>query len=190
MKKVGILGGTFDPPHIGHLIIADQVWQQCQLDEIWFMPNYLPPHKEKTSTTTNSDRIQMLKYAIEGHPAFKIELIEMERNGKSFTYDTIRLLKKREPDKKFYFIIGADMIEYLPNWHKIDQLMKLISFIGVNRPGFKRETTYPIHYVEIPSIQISSSMIRNFIAKGMSVKYLLPEAIIQYIEEHGLYGKK
>ncbi|WAA10351.1 nicotinate-nucleotide adenylyltransferase [Fervidibacillus albus] len=189
MKKVGILGGTFDPPHIGHLIIADQVWQQFELDEVRFMPNYLPPHKEKT-LTSNTERVEMVKNAIHDHPAFSIETIEMERKGKSYTYDTIRLLKQREPDTEFYFIIGADMVEYLPHWYKIDRLIELIPFIGVNRPGFKRETKYPIHFVDIPYIHISSSMIRNLIADGKSVNYLLPEAIIQYIEEHGLYGKR
>lgn len=190
MKKVGILGGTFDPPHIGHLIIADQVLKKCRLDEIWFMPNYLPPHKEKRTNSTNLDRLQMLRLAIQGHPSFKIETIELGRKGKSYTYDTIRLLKEREPDTDFSFIIGADMVEYLPNWYKTDELMKLVRFIGVNRPDFKRETTYPIEYVDIPWIHVSSSMIREYIADRMPVKYLLPDAIIQYIEEHGLYGTK
>jgi nicotinate-nucleotide adenylyltransferase len=189
-KKVGIIGGTFDPPHIGHLIIADQILHRYQLQEIWFMPNYLPPHKEKTSNTSACDRLKMLELAIEDHPSFKIETIELERNGKSYTYDTMRLLRKREPNTEFFFIIGADMVEFLPNWYKIEELIKLVRFIGVNRPEYQTKTAYPIDIVTIPDVYISSSMIREKIAKGESVKYLVPNSVLQYIKEKGLYGSK
>lgn len=189
-KKVGIVGGTFDPPHIGHLIIADQILHRYQLQEIWFMPNYLPPHKEKTSNTSAYDRLRMLELAIEDHPSFKIETIELERDGKSYTYDTMRLLKKREPNTEFFFIIGADMVEFLPNWYKIEELIKLVRFIGVNRPEYQTKTAYPIDIVTIPDVYISSSMIREKIAKGESVKYLVPNSVLQYIKEKGLYGSK
>lgn len=189
-KKVGIVGGTFDPPHIGHLIIADQILHRYQLQEIWFMPNYLPPHKEKTSNTSAYDRLRMLELAIEDHPSFKIETIELERHGKSYTYDTMRLLRKREPNTEFFFIIGADMVEFLPNWYKIEELIKLVRFIGVNRPEYQTKTAYPIDIVTIPDVYISSSMIREKIAKGESVKYLVPNSVLQYIKEKGLYGSK
>ncbi|MCU9613949.1 nicotinate-nucleotide adenylyltransferase [Caldibacillus lycopersici] len=190
MKKIGILGGTFDPPHIGHLIIADQVLQKYRLNEIWFMPNHVPPHKIKDSNTTDANRLTMLQLAINNHRSFKIESIELEREGKSYTYDTMVLLKEREKDTQFYFIIGADMVEYLPKWYKIDELVQLVQFIGVNRPFYKRETRYPVQFIDIPSIHISSSMIREKIVKGESVNYLIPDNIIHYIEENGLYGSK
>ncbi|AJH78881.1 MULTISPECIES: nicotinate-nucleotide adenylyltransferase [Heyndrickxia] len=188
MKKVGILGGTFDPPHIGHLIIANEILQDLKLDEVRFMPNQNPPHKEKTAGITGCDRIKMLTLAISGQPAFSIEAIEMERPGRSYTYDTMVLLKKREPDTDFYFIIGADMIEYLPKWRNIDQLVRLVRFVGVNRPAYSHQTKYPVQFVEIPEIHISSSLIRERLEKKRSVKYLIPDAVWEYIKEHHLYG--
>jgi len=188
MKKVGILGGTFDPVHIGHLIIADQVMERMKLEEIRFMPNFLPPHKEKVSNSTMEDRLKMLELALRDEAKFRIEDIEVRRGVTSYTYDTMAYLKKREPDTEFYFIIGGDMVDYLPKWYKIDELIKLVQFVGVNRPGTKGESPYPIQFLEVPSINISSSMIREKLKKGESVKFLLPEAVIHYIKENHLYG--
>jgi nicotinate-nucleotide adenylyltransferase len=187
MKKIGILGGTFDPPHIGHLVVGNEVLDALGLDEIRFMPNHMPPHKKKTTSVTDADRLAMLTFAIEGNDFFSIETIEIERKGTSYTYDTMRLLKEREPGCEFYFIIGADMIEYLPKWHKIDELMQLVKFVGVKRPTYSESTDYPVTMVDIPEMFISSSMIREKIKKGRTVKYLLPEKVITYIEENHLY---
>jgi len=189
-KRVGILGGTFDPPHLGHLIIANEVLQVLNLDEIRFMPNQDPPHKQKDKAISNDDRIHMLKLAIADHPYFAVETIEMEREGLSYTYDSIVLLRNREPETEFYFIIGADMIEYLPKWYKIDELLKLIQFIGVNRPNHSQETNYPILQVTIPDINISSTLIRKRISENKSVKYLISDYVWNYIKERHLYGSK
>ncbi|RFU65783.1 nicotinate-nucleotide adenylyltransferase [Peribacillus glennii] len=188
MKRIGILGGTFDPPHIGHLIVANEVLNALDLDEIRFMPNHVPPHKQKTLDVTDEDRLTMLAYAIEGNDCFSIEKIEIERQGTSYTYETIQDLRQREHENEFHFIIGADMIEYLPMWHKIDELMKLIHFIGVKRPTYNEKTDYPITMVDIPEMFISSSDIRERIKKGRTIKYLLPERVIHYIEENDLYA--
>jgi len=190
MAKIGLLGGTFDPPHIGHLIIADQVLQRMSLDEIRFMPNFLPPHKPLTSGASAEDRLEMIRLAIQGHPNFKIEPIELEREEPSYTYDTMVLLKKREPENEFFFIIGADMVEYLPHWHRIDELVRLVQFIGVNRPGSTLKTGYPILITEVPSIGVSSSEIRAALREGRSVKYLVPDTVLQYIKEKRLYGTR
>lgn len=189
-KKVGILGGTFDPPHIGHLIIADQVLTLCNLDEVRFMPNHIPPHKEKKSNSTVKDRLNMLELATKDHSRYKIETIELKREGKSYTYTTMSLLRQLEPDNTFSFIIGGDMIDYLPKWYKIEELMKLVQFIGVARPNYKGKTNYPVQMIDIPTIDISSSMIREKIARGHSVKYLLTDSVIKYIEENRLYGTR
>ena len=186
VRKVGILGGTFDPIHHGHLIIADQVLASLSLDEVRFMPNALPPHKARAATT-KEDRLKMIELAIQNHPGFRVETIELMRKGKSYTYDTMVLLTEREPDSEFYFIIGADMIDYLPNWYRIDDLLSLVKFVGVNRPGYAGETSYPIIHVEIPMIDLSSSLIREKIKNGESIRYLVPDAVIQYIKEHRLY---
>ncbi|KHD85221.1 nicotinate-nucleotide adenylyltransferase [Bacillus ginsengihumi] len=187
-KQVGILGGTFDPPHLGHVILANEVLQALKLDEIRFMPNQEPPHKMKVADVTNNDRLNMLKLAIADHPKFVIETIELERTGPSYTYDTMVLLKEREPDIDFYFIIGADMIEYLPKWKNIEQLVQLVNFVGVNRPKYSHITHYPITFVEIPDIQISSSIIRERLYHNMSVQYLIADQVWDYIKEHHLYG--
>jgi nicotinate-nucleotide adenylyltransferase len=188
MTKVGILGGTFDPPHYGHLLIANEVLSELNLDEIWFMPNQEPPHKKKSESVENNDRLQMLELSIEGNPAFKIEKIELERTGPSFTVDTMKILNERFSDHQFFFIIGADMIEYLPKWHKIDELIELVQFVGVERPEYSSKTDYPIIYVDIPAFEVSSSMIRNRVQHGKTVRYLLPERVIEFIREKHLYG--
>ncbi|WP_141431444.1 nicotinate-nucleotide adenylyltransferase [Bacillus sp. 03113] len=189
MKKVGILGGTFDPPHVGHLIIANEVLHSLSLDEIWFMPNQEPPHKQKTTCITNQNRLDMLDIAISNHPYFKIQTIEMEREGRSYTYDTMKILTERFPKIEFYFIIGADMIEYLPKWYKIQELMELVHFVGVNRPLYNHETkNYSITYVEVPEINISSNNIRDRLKEGQSIRYLVPDSVKSYIEENQLYG--
>ncbi len=188
MTKVGILGGTFDPPHYGHLLIANEVLSELNLDEIWFMPNQEPPHKKKSESVENNDRLQMLELSIEGNSAFKVEMIELERSGPSFTVDTMKILNERFSDHQFFFIIGADMIEYLPKWHKIDELIELVQFVGVERPEYSSKTDYPILYVDIPAFEVSSSMIRNRVQQGKTVRYLLPDRVIEFIREKHLYG--
>lgn len=188
MKKVGILGGTFDPPHLGHLIIANEVLNAHDLDEIWFMPNQEPPHKKKTNAVTDEDRVNMLKLAIKGHSQFKTELIELERKGPSYTYETMKILTEKHQDKQFYFIIGADMIEYLPKWQNINQLVEIIQFIGVRRPSYSHESSYPILYAEVPEMGISSSLIRSRLKEDQTIRYLVPDPVRVYIKEKNLYG--
>lgn len=187
MRKIGILGGTFDPPHNGHLLIANEVLQTLLLDEIWFMPNQEPPHKLKSQEVSNQDRIAMLELAIAGHPNFKIEKIELERTGRSYTVETMKVLKDRYKNEEFFFIIGADMIEYLPKWYKINELIEIVHFVGVNRPEYVHQTIFPITYVTIPEFSVASSLIRNRIKEGLSIRYLLPESVRLYIEEKKLY---
>ncbi|WP_164668546.1 nicotinate-nucleotide adenylyltransferase [Virgibacillus doumboii] len=186
MKHIGILGGTFDPPHIGHLIIAEEVRLALELDEVWFMPSHEPPHKQKAVVDT-SDRVEMVERAVEGNPDFKIIMIEVNRLGKSYTFDTMKLLKQENPDVSFYFIIGADMVEYLPNWKHIDELMDIVRFVGVKRKGYRVESDYPITEVEIPLIEVSSTKLRKRLKDNIPVKYMVPESVENYIKEKRLY---
>ena len=186
MRRVGILGGTFDPPHIGHLIIAETVRTTLDLEEIWFMPLNEPPHKTK-AMVDGQDRIGMLESAIENNPYFKINDIEMGRLGKSYTFDTMKELKDKHPDIEFYFIIGADMVEYLPSWNNIEELIKFVKFVGVNREGFHLESSFPVITVDMPTIDISSTMIRNLLRNNKSIQYLIPESVYTYIKENRLY---
>jgi len=187
MKRIGILGGTFDPPHLGHLIIAEEVRISLELEEVWFIPTYTPPHKDSTKTAA-SQRIEMTKLAIQTNPYFKMNTIEIERSGKSYTIDTMKELIKDYPDCEFYFIIGADMVEYLPHWNEIDELVKLIQFVGVKRPGYELETPYNILKVDIPLIDISSTILRSWLGKNRSVKYIIPDVVYSYIKGENLYG--
>ncbi|AXI09521.1 nicotinic acid mononucleotide adenylyltransferase [Oceanobacillus zhaokaii] len=189
MRRIGILGGTFDPPHLGHLLIAEEVRLTLELEEIWFIPTYTPPHKNETKTSA-TDRINMLDQALDSNPFFKINSIEIERLGKSYTFDTMRTLTNEFPDDKFYFIIGADMVEYLPHWHRIDELVSVVQFVGVKRSGYKLKTEYPVIEVDIPLIDISSSMLRKRLRSHQSVKYLVPDVVTNYIRENKLYGQK
>lgn|SRR5690625_4480664 len=186
MKKIGILGGTFDPPHIGHILIAEEVRYALSLDEIWFIPTNVPPHKQ-TARTTSKHRLDMIQLAIDSNKYFKVNTIELARTGKSYTIDTMKILKQ-QCNHLFYFIIGADMVEYLPNWKQIDELMEMVQFVGVKRNTYQLETTYPIKVVDIPLIDISSSEIRRRIKEGEPFQYFLPEKVFTYIKEHHLYG--
>ncbi|MCZ2738058.1 nicotinate-nucleotide adenylyltransferase [Bacillus safensis] len=187
MKKIGLFGGTFDPPHNGHLLMASEVRIQVGLDEIWFIPNHMPPHKTGRKRADSHHRINMVEAAIQSNPFFRLELIEMEREGPSYTVDTVNLLKKRHPEDQFFFMIGADMVEYLPKWHRIDELLQMITFIGMKRPGYVGSTTYPLLFADVPAFDVSSTLIRQRIEQGKPVDYLIPKAVERYIKEHHLY---
>lgn len=186
-KQVGILGGNFNPIHLGHLIVADQVGAMLGLDEVCLMPTFQPPHIDKKSTIDASHRLKMIEFAIEENPRLRIETIEIERKGKSYTYDTMKMLKEKNPDVDYFFIIGGDMVEYLPKWYKIEELLNFVQFVGVRRPGYSMVNAYPVIWVDIPTMDISSTAIRNKISQRCSVRYILPEKVRDYIEEKGLY---
>lgn len=190
VKKIGILGGTFDPPHIGHLMIAEQVRVSCKLDEVWFMPNQTPPHKRYDEVISNEHRVEMVKRSIENNPYFHLSLIECERKDVSYTYDTMKILTSNYPNVAFYFIIGGDMVEYLPKWYRIDDLLNIVTFIGAKRPGYKMNTRYKnrVIEVEVAQVDISSSLIRQYVKEKKSIRYLVTEKVREYIEEMGLYG--
>lgn len=186
-RQVGILGGTFNPPHIGHLIMADQVMQQLDLEKVLFLPDYQPPHVDQKKTIDANYRKEMVSRAIIDNPKFELETIELQRGGISYTYDTIKMLKQRHPETDYYFIIGGDMVAYLPKWHEIDALMKLIRFVGVRRRNFAVHSNYPIIWVDSPLIDISSSAIRKRVKNQQSIHYLVPDSVESYIYEKGLY---
>jgi nicotinate-nucleotide adenylyltransferase len=188
--KIGILGGTFDPPHNGHLLIASEALTQLRLDEIWFMPNKIPPHKQDNDISSIQDRVNMIQLAISDHPNFKLETIELEREGPSYTYDTIKILKKRHPNAEFFFIIGGDMVEYLPKWYKIDDLLTMVTFVGVRRPGYSFSTPYSIKEIYSPQFDVSSTMLRKRFKEGKNTRYLLPDQVKKYVEEKNLYGER
>jgi nicotinate-nucleotide adenylyltransferase len=188
MAKIGILGGTFDPPHIGHLITAQEVLVKQQLDEVWFLLSAQPPHK-KTGTPSEY-RIEMVQKAIKLHPKFKLCSIEMERKGPSYTVQTMKELNEKYPDHQFFFIIGADMVNSLSSWHQINELLAIVTFIGVKRPGYELNENIPhaCKLVDTAQVFVSSTDIRNRVKNKDNIKYLVPDEVKQYIEEKSLYG--
>lgn len=189
-KRVGIYGGTFNPIHNAHLLVADQAGKALCLDRVLFMPDYQPPHVDHKSAIAAEDRVNMIRLAIADNSFFGLELDEINRKGVSYTYDTIKRLKNRHPDTDFYFIIGGDMVDYLPKWHKIGALAKMVQFVGVRRPKANNISKYPVIWVDVPQVDFSSTDIRKRIEDGRSIRYMVPSAVEDYIEEHHLYYDK
>lgn len=186
-KSVGIYGGTFNPPHIAHLVAAQQVLDQLGLDEIWFLPNNIPPHVDKKETISAMDRIEMVRLAIEDNSKFKLDLTDINRGGISYTFETMKMLTEANPTTDFYFIIGGDMVEYLPKWKKIDELINMVKFVGVCRPGYEKVSKYPVIWVNSPELEISSTDIRKKVMNKQTIKYLVPKKVEEYIQKEGLY---
>ncbi|WP_040286667.1 nicotinate-nucleotide adenylyltransferase [Sporosarcina koreensis] len=189
-KKVGILGGTFNPPHIGHLIMADGICDALSLDEVRLMPTAIPPHKVMTDTATPEQRLAMCELAVQGNAKLAVCDAEVRAGGVSYTVDTMERLTAAEPDVDFCFIIGGDMIDSLHTWHEIDRLLGLVRFVGVRRPGTSSQTRYPVDLVETPLVEVSSTMLRMKYRIGRSTAYLVPRKVDEYIRKEGLYGAR
>lgn len=170
--------------------MANEAYHALKLDEVRFMPNAIAPHKKKVGEATPEDRLRMVELLVKPYQEFKVETIELERGGVSYTYDTMVALKEREPDVEFYFIIGGDMIDSLHTWHKIDQLIQLVKFVGIRRPGTQSKTPYDIIMVDAPEIALSSTLIRHRSATGGTLRFLVPPEVEAYIRKVGLYGAK
>lgn len=194
MKKVGIMGGTFDPIHNGHCIAALMAKEQAGLDEIWFIPSNDPPLKPKAPKANALHRLRMVELATRHLPFFHVLDIELKRSGTSYTYDTVSELLRLYPDVELYFIVGTDRINDLTSWYKADELKNLIQFIGISRGGetidlssMSSEWKSRLHIVETPLIEMSSTLIRNRLANQLSISYYCHELVAEYIKEHHLY---
>ena len=193
-KKIGIFGGSFNPPHIAHLIIAESIRDQFSLDQILWIPNYIPPHKKTAGAGDVQHRLRMVELAIEHDPLFSISTIELERKGTSYTLDTVRSLQHDNPAVHYYLIIGGDSLRDFMSWHKPLEIIDNVPLIVYNR------TENNIHHLNLPStvqrrisfasaplLDLSSSLIRRYVANGNSIRYLVPEKVYSYIQEHDLY---
>lgn len=199
-KKVGIMGGTFDPIHTGHLILGEVAREQFALDKILFMPTGNPPHKHLgTGRGSNEQRTEMVRRAIEGNPGFELSLVEMEREGLIYTSDTLALLRESDPDTDYYFILGADSLFSFHTWHEPQRICDqcvILAAVRDNVSGKQMEDQIKliadryhadVRLLATPNIDISSSQIRTDIAQGKSCRYYLPESVRIYIIEEGLY---
>jgi len=183
-KKIGLFGGSFDPVHHGHLILARDAMEQLGLERIVFIPANISPHKLRLPPAPAPLRRDMLAAAIEGEPGFEIDTCEIDREGVSFAVDTVRLMIQRHPGVEFSYFIGEDNVAALHTWKEIDGLKKLARFVVLSRGDSAPGCPFP---VVSRRIDISSTDIRNRIAAGRSVRYLLPYKTCEIIEKHGLY---
>lgn len=201
--RIGIYGGTFDPVHVGHLILAEQCRDQAGLDEVRFLPSYHPPHKASAAVTRFEQRCDMLELATAGHPHFRIERIEKELPPPSYTADTLAELHRREPGNEFFLLLGADCLPDLPGWYQPLRVVEQAGLVVVPRSGVILWTAerlakalgveagrVNVRYVSSPMIEISSRELRRAVADGLSIRYLVPRAVEEYIRERKLYGMR
>lgn len=198
-RNVGMLGGTFDPIHYGHLAIAEDCGAQLGLEVVLFVPAGGPPHKQGRAISPAADRLAMVERAIATNPRFGLSRIDVERPGLSYSVDTVRALQAQlGPETRIFFIVGADSLIDLPTWREPDQLSHLCQIVAVNRPGYAQvdlarleatipETTRRIIQLTTPGIDVSSTQLRQRVAEGRPIRYLVPDPVLAYIQEHGLY---
>ncbi len=198
--NIGIFGGTFDPPHLGHLILAERCREEAGLDEVWFLPSYAPPHKQGQPITRFELRCDMVTLAVTGQPAFRVEPIEKELPPPSYTARTLAELHERHPQHTFALIVGGDSVQELPTWFEPATVLKLAGLVAVPRPGAKllaaaelaAKVGVPpeavrLTAVECPQVDIASRDIRKRVGEGRSVRFLVPRAVEEYIRERKLY---
>ncbi len=200
-RRLGIMGGTFDPIHYGHLVTAEGARYSFGLDRVIFVPSGRPPHKPGYIVSDPLDRYKMTCLAVASNPFFCASAIEVERPGPSFTIDTVRAVMQLYPGVKIYFITGADALLEIFKWKDFDILLTICSFVAATRPGYRlfelREKTASlpsglkqnISYMEVPALAISSTEIRQRVHGGRPIKYLLPESVEDYIKNNKLYSK-
>lgn len=199
MERIGILGGTFDPPHLGHLVIAEEARWQLGLEEVLFVPAGQPWLKSRREISDPKHRLEMLRLALAFNPHFRVSDIEIQRSGLSYTVDTLRALKeKRGEGAEFYFILGWDALASVPMWKEPEEIIRLCFLVAVGRPGSRKPKLSELAqavpgieerviFLQTPQIGISSTEIRRRASQGLSLRYLVPEAVEKYIREHKLY---
>ena len=202
MKKIGIMGGTFNPIHNGHIALAKAAFDYCKLDEVWFMPSGCSYMKNKNDIVAGEDRIEMTRLAIEGISYFKCSDLEVKRSGNTYTAETLEILNGMYPEYKFYFILGADSLFGLPKWKQPEKITALCTLATVIRDDVNLqelevqkqylENTFHANIILLPfnKIDISSSLVREKLEKGEDVDGIIPEKVMLYIEEEHLYKKE
>ena len=217
MKRLGVFGGTFDPPHLGHLHAAEVVREALQLDRVLFIPAATPPHKVFPVVTDAEHRLAMLRAALVAQPHFGISLLEIERAGPSYTVDTLVALAEEWPRTELFFVTGVDVFQEIRTWKHWKTLLREYSFVVLDRPGYRWEDTRDVlaqefvgriveqtlhggielveswpHIVHLggATLKISSTELRNMVEKGRSIRFLVPSAVENYINKFGLYRKR
>ncbi len=202
--RIGIFGGSFDPIHAGHLILAEQCREQARLDEVWFVPCALQPHKEDGAHATDRQRSEMIEMAIAGHASFRLSKIELERGGVSYTVETLAQVAAQQPDAELFLLMGDDSLESFSRWREPQRILQLAIPLVVNRPGSgkvdlsalsplvdaARLAEFESYRVESPAIEISSRAIRESLQNHRSVRYLMPRSVEKYVQTQQLYAAR
>ena len=197
-SKVAMLGGTFDPIHIGHLILAEEACDQLGLSEVFVVPAGNPPHKQDRRLAPVEDRLRMIDLAIAGNPAFRASRVDADRPGPHYTVDTVRIFQEQlAPDCELYFLMGYDSLAELPGWNRPEELVAACHLVALTRYDVplnweRLETALPgirdrVTLLDMPEIEIASHQIQERVRQGRSIRYLVPDPVREYIEEHALY---
>jgi len=201
--RLGIFGGSFDPVHLGHLLLAEACREQASLDRVLFVPTNTQPHKLRHQPAPNAARVEMLQLAIQGNSAFAVETLELDRGGVSYTVETLSELKLRDPANELFFLMGADSLADFPNWREPRRICELATLLVVQRAGqpspeysvlapfltSEQIAAWQAQQIELPPIAISSTDIRNRVAGGRSIRYRTPRAVEMLIADRKLYAK-
>jgi nicotinate-nucleotide adenylyltransferase len=200
LARLGILGGTFNPPHIGHLLCASEAHAQLGLDRVVLMPVLEPPHKEAREDPGVEHRLELCRRAVADDDRLEVSRLEADRPGRSFTVATLQELHDREPEQELTFIVGGDMARTLPSWREPERLLELATLAVAEREGAGREEIAAalsplgraerVVYFDMPPVGVSSSMVRERVRAGQSIRYLVPDRVAAYIFEHGLYSAR
>lgn len=199
MMRLGIFGGTFDPVHYGHLLLAEQCREQCRLDEVWFIPAGIPPHKLAQTVASGTARAEMLELAIAGHDRFAVDRRELKKQSACFTVETLAELHNEDAARELFFLMGADSLGDFPTWREPARILKLATLVVVNRGDEPPPALEPLQSllgaqaadrvltVAIPGLGLASSDIRRRVARGQSIRYMTPRGVECYVGTHKLY---
>lgn len=195
--RIGILGGTFNPPHLGHLICGQEAYVLLGLDQVLLIPARIPPHKAIEDEPGPEHRMELCRRAVAGDSRFAVEDVEIRRDGPSYTVDTLLELHSRQPDTELFLIVGGDIAAGLPDWHQPEQVLSLAGLAVAARRGTSREQVSSAlqrlrggeraHFFDMPRIGVSSTMIRRRVRRGEPIRYLVGDEVVQYIDRHELY---
>lgn len=190
-QRLGVMGGTFDPIHHGHLVAASEVQARFGLDEVVFVPTGIPWQKDQRGVSPAEDRYLMTVIATASNPRFTTSRVDIDRGIPTVTVDTLSDLRRQFPDRELFFITGADALAQILSWKRVDELFALAHLVGVTRPGFQLDGKHlpegVVSLIEVPGMAISSTDCRRRVARGLPVWYLVPDGVVQYINKRGLY---
>jgi nicotinate-nucleotide adenylyltransferase len=195
--RIGILGGTFNPPHLGHLVAAQEAYRELALDQVTLIPAGTPPHKPVDEEPGAEHRLELCRLAISGDDRFRVSDLELRRDGPSFTVDTLDVLRSQSPSADLFLILGGDIAAGLPKWHEPERVLELATVAIAKRRGTAKQAVQEAlaqlkggeraRFFQMPPIGISSTMVRRRVRAGQPIRYFVPDAVKHYIETHGLY---